>query len=90
MFGWFGVQAGFFGASAHTLLLEALGLSPTVLAMVGGLLMTSTAMVGYRAIEWLNVWSVPLMVGILVGAVVWASTGQRSPLCCPPRRSGRC
>ncbi|MBN2909898.1 cytosine permease [Polycladomyces sp. WAk] len=78
LFGWFGVQAGFFGASAHTLLLEVLGVkwSPTVLAMVGGLLMTSTAVVGYRAIEWLNVWSVPLMVGILVGAVIWALTGQ--------------
>jgi cytosine permease len=42
--------------------------------------------VGYRAIEWLNVWSVPLMVGILVGAVVWASTGQplSSLLSAPP------
>jgi cytosine permease len=91
VFGWFGVQAGFFGASAHTLLVEALGVkwSPTTLAMAGGLLMTSTAVVGYRAIEWLNVWSVPLMVGILVGAVVWALNGQQlfALLSAPPTGS---
>lgn len=79
VFGWFGIQAGFFGASAHMLLVELLGVkwSPTVLAMAGGLLMTLTAVVGHRVIEWLNAWSVPLMVGILVGTVVWALTGQQ-------------
>ena len=37
--------------------------------LIGGLLMTSTAVIGYKAIEKLSMWAVPLMAGLMLGAV---------------------
>ncbi|SMO34642.1 cytosine permease [Melghirimyces algeriensis] len=78
LFGWFGVQAGFFGASAGALLEQLSGVTPpeSVLSLVGGLLMTTTAVFGYRAVEKLSIWSVPLMVGLLISSVVFAFAGN--------------
>lgn len=66
-FGWFGVTAGFFGESAQYTIHSVTGLdiSPKILALIGGLLMTTTAAIGYKAIEKLSMLAVPLMLGML-------------------------
>jgi cytosine permease len=67
LFGWFGVQAGFFGSSAAALIENVWerDVDTWLLALMGGVLMTSTAVLGYRAIEKLSVISVPLLLGLL-------------------------
>ncbi|PTM56493.1 cytosine permease [Desmospora activa] len=71
MFGWFGVTAGFFGESASYTLAAVTGLeiNPKWLALVGGLLMTVTATIGYKAIEKLSMVAVPLMLGMLISMI---------------------
>lgn len=71
LFGWFGVQTGFFGEYTHDFLKELFGfeVSVEIAALIGGLLMTSTAVIGYKAIEKLSMWAVPLMAGLMLGAV---------------------
>ncbi|MDR6224122.1 cytosine permease [Desmospora profundinema] len=66
-FGWFGVTAGFFGESAQYTIYSVTGLdiSSKVLALIGGLLMTLTATIGFKAIEKLSLLAVPLMLGML-------------------------
>ena len=70
--GWFGVQTGFFAVSGQLILKELAGIevSLPVAALVGGLLMMSTAVIGYKAIEWLSIIAVPIMFGILIGILV--------------------
>lgn len=77
LFGWFGVQAGFFGATAQELLMRLTGFEPSesLLSLIGGLLMTTTAVIGYRAIEKLSIWAVPLMTGLLFSSVYFALSG---------------
>ncbi|MFC7679830.1 cytosine permease [Paenibacillus sp. GCM10028914] len=62
--GWFGVQTGFFASNMQTALQDLWGinLSLGILSFIGGALMMSTAIWGYRSIEKLSVWSVPLLV----------------------------
>lgn len=71
LFGWFGVQAGFFGSSAATLIANTWGrdIDTWLLSLVGGVLMTSTAVLGYRAIEKLSMIAVPLLLGLLAVAL---------------------
>lgn len=66
--GWFGVQVGFFAENAHSVLSNALQLSIDVkiLSLFGGVLMMSTAVIGYRAIEKLSAWSAPLLLGLML------------------------
>ncbi|TCP31340.1 cytosine permease [Scopulibacillus darangshiensis] len=68
LLGWFGVQVGFFANNAHTVLQDAfhLTISVKVLSLIGGLLMMTTSIFGYRAIEKLSVWSVPLLLGLML------------------------
>lgn len=68
LLGWFGVQVGFFANNAHTVLHDAFHLTVNikVLSLIGGLLMMTTAIIGYRAIEKLSVWSVPLLLGLML------------------------
>ena len=70
--GWFGVQTGFFAVSGQMIVKELAGVevSMPVAALIGGLLMMSTAVIGYKAIEWLSVIAVPIMFGILVGILI--------------------
>ncbi len=70
--GWFGVQTGFFAVSGQLIFKELAGIdvSLPVAALVGGLLMMSTAVIGYKAIEWLSIIAVPLMFGILIGVLI--------------------
>lgn len=72
LLGWFGVQAGFFAQNVQTALDSVLGIKmdTPVLSVIGGLLMMSTAIYGYRALEKLSSWAVPLMV-LLIGASIY-------------------
>ncbi|CDQ41646.1 MULTISPECIES: purine-cytosine permease family protein [Virgibacillus] len=67
LFGWFGVQLDLFGASLHHVLQNGLNISisPLFLVLIGGLLMTTTAFIGYKAIEKLSLLAVPLL-GLLL------------------------
>ncbi|MEW6081652.1 MAG: cytosine permease [Bacillota bacterium] len=69
-YGWFGVQTGLFGETAFVVVEKLTGVtvSTGVLVFLGGLLMTSTAVFGYRAIAKLSVTAIPL-----VGALMFAS-----------------
>lgn len=71
LFGWFGVQTQLFGASAQQILKELFGFEPSimVLAVIGGLLMTTTAVVGYKAIEKLSILAVPFMSLLLIASL---------------------
>lgn len=71
LFGWFGVQTQLFGASAQHIFKDLFGIeiSVTVLAVIGGLLMTSTAVIGYKAIEKLSTLAVPLMSILLLASL---------------------
>jgi cytosine permease len=65
--GWFAVQTGFFASYAQHTLQDALGWSVPawVLAALGGALMLLTAVLGYRAIQKLSLWAVPLLLALL-------------------------
>nr|WP_245596736.1 cytosine permease [Shimazuella kribbensis] len=49
LLGWFGVQVGFFATNAQTVLLEVfhINLGVKILSIIGGLLMMTTAIIGY-------------------------------------------
>ncbi|MED1469226.1 cytosine permease [Bacillus salipaludis] len=68
LLGWFGVQVGFFAENAHTVLKDSFqfNVDVRILSLIGGLLMMTTAIIGYRAIEKLSVWSVPLLLGLML------------------------
>lgn len=74
LLGWFGVQAGFFAENAHSvfLILFNTHISVKLLAAIGGLLMMTTAIYGYRAIEKLSKFSVPLLMGLILLAMFLA------------------
>ncbi|MFD1363321.1 cytosine permease [Lentibacillus salinarum] len=71
LLGWFGVQAGFFAENAHAAIQSLLGIDVPVkvLALIGGLLMMTTAIYGYRAIEKLSKFSVPFLILLIVAAL---------------------
>ncbi|MGL3806435.1 cytosine permease [Paeniglutamicibacter sp. R2-26] len=73
--GWFGVQVGFFASNAQTAIgeLTGVGIPLVVLNAAGGVLMMLTALWGYRSIEKLSSWAVPLLVAILFLGIVLAS-----------------
>ncbi|MDR6226176.1 cytosine permease [Desmospora profundinema] len=66
-FGWFGVQTGLFGYAANAAISGAIGveISAQWLTIVGGLLMTLTATLGYIAIERLSVVAIPFVITLL-------------------------
>ncbi|WP_233711282.1 cytosine permease [Lederbergia citrisecunda] len=74
LLGWFGVQAGFFAENAFAAIKGAFGLELPIplLAGIGGILMMTTAIIGYRAIEKLSSWSVPLLLILVILAVILA------------------
>lgn len=71
LFGWFGVQLDLFGSSLHYILLNVfhVDIHPKILVVVGGILMTTTAFIGYKAIEKLSLLAVPLLGLLLVGSL---------------------
>lgn len=70
-YGWFAVQLGLFGDTAATAweLLTGGSLNVSVVIVVGGLLMMSTALVGYRALDLLSKLSVPLMLVLIIASL---------------------
>ena len=72
--GWFGVQTGFFADNARIAVEELFGADVPVhlFTITGGTLMMLTALWGYRSIQRLSSWAVPLLVGLLGLAVVLA------------------
>ncbi|MCR1899736.1 cytosine permease [Irregularibacter muris] len=71
LFGWFGVQLDLFGDTLAQVIYNVLGLSvsPDIMIVFGGVLMTLTAMFGYKAIEKLSVAAVPLLAILLFGSL---------------------
>ncbi len=72
LFGWFGVQLDLFGATLHNVIKDVFSVSvhPKILIVIGGILMTSTAFIGYKAIEKLSIISVPLLGILLVASLI--------------------
>ncbi|MEC5423151.1 cytosine permease [Virgibacillus sp. C22-A2] len=71
LFGWFGVQLDLFGASLHNILIDGLNINihPLILVIIGGILMTTTAVFGYKAIEKLSLLAVPLLAILLISSL---------------------
>ncbi|AMP12767.1 permease for cytosine/purine, uracil, thiamine, allantoin family protein [Collimonas pratensis] len=63
LLGWFGVQAGFLGSNLADIF-ETFGMHipAAVFSIGGGILMTSTAIYGYRSMERLSRWTVPALI----------------------------
>jgi cytosine permease len=72
LFGWFGVQVDLFGDSLHYILLEvfSIDIPSKALVILGGILMTTTAVIGFKAIEKLSFVAVPLLGILLVASLV--------------------
>ncbi|MDR6226173.1 purine-cytosine permease family protein [Desmospora profundinema] len=85
----FGVTVGLFGESLHYLLLEVFGIEIPVAwaGVIGGVLMTITATVGYIAIERLSIVAFPLMLFLMGGlfATVLGTEGKADILTALPR-----
>lgn len=73
LIGWFGVQCGVTGA-AFSALLGQMGVTfPVWLAsLMWGIIMLSTAIVGYKALAYLNYIAVPAMIFIVIYGVISA------------------
>ncbi len=71
-FGWFGVNASFFGDAMVAGTQEVLGISGSFAAyvMVGGLLMAVTTIYGFRALDKLALFAVPILAAILTTVLV--------------------
>lgn len=78
LFGWFGVQLDLFGSSLRNVLIDGLHIHiPSfVLVIIGGILMTTTAFIGYKAIEKLSLVAVPLLALLLIASLVRVMQGQ--------------
>jgi cytosine permease len=79
--GWFGVQLGFMaeGLGGGGLAFVAGGSVPVwVFKVIGGILMTLTAMFGFKAIEKLSIIAIPLLVITLLGTIFSTYRGDTS------------
>lgn len=73
-FGWFGVNASFFGDAMVAGTQEVLGISASFagFVIVGGLLMAITTIYGFRALDRLALFAVPILAAILGAVLVMA------------------
>lgn len=72
-FGWFGVQTEMFATAFLTLAKQyapSLMLNKTVVVLVSGLLMSSTAVLGIKAVGKLAQVAIPLLLGVMVYALI--------------------
>lgn len=79
--GWFGVQLGFMvaGLGDGGLAMVIGGHIPVwLLKIIGGFLMTLTAMIGFKAIEKLTVVAIPLLLVILLATVFTLFAGDKT------------
>ena len=71
--GFFGIQCGFFGATIHAMFPNAGIITDTTVAGIwGGILMVTTAYVGYKGVEWLSNFASPIILIMCLVAVVLA------------------
>jgi cytosine permease len=72
LFGWFGVQLDLFGGSMVQIISDAFGveLNKQLLVVIGGILMTTTAVIGFKAIEKLSLLAVPLLAILMIASLV--------------------
>lgn len=66
MLGWFSYQCGYFGETVHMLLPGHFLTEPKVATFWGGLLMMSTAIVGYKGMTYLSMAAAPLLLGMCI------------------------
>jgi len=82
LWGWFGVQLGFmvtgFGDGGLMLVLGD-ALPSWVYTLLGGILITLTAIVGYKAIEKVGVFAMPLILLMLIVTIIREYTGDAIP-----------
>ncbi len=81
LWGWFGVQLGFMVAGlGNGGLAFALGGAVPVwlLKIVGGVLMTLSAMLGFKAIEKLSIVAIPLLIIIILATIVSVYSGDKT------------
>ena len=74
LFGWYGVTAFLFGKATQNAVIDIYGvnLGETPYTVLGSLLMVLTTVWGFKALDKLSLFAVPLMAAFLV-AVVWYS-----------------
>lgn len=74
LFGWYAVSAFLFGQAAHNAFIEIYGmnLGETPFTVIGSLLMVLTTLWGFKGLDKLSLFAVPLMATFLA-AVVWFS-----------------
>ena len=71
--GFFGIQCGFFGATIHAMFPNAGFITDTTVAGIwGGILMVTTAYVGYKGVEWLSNFASPIILIMCLVAVIFA------------------
>ena len=75
--GWFGVQVGLFADSVAAIINMWTGATVSggaikVIILIGGILMTSSAIIGYKSIERLSLIAIPLLAILMVVATVKA------------------
>ena len=68
LLGWFAVTAGFFGQTLHIAFTEMFGLSPPVwaLSLISSLVIMLTTLFGFKAIDRLALFAVPLLILFLL------------------------
>ncbi|MDQ0252795.1 cytosine permease [Evansella vedderi] len=78
LFGWFGVQLDLFGASLAQVIYNSFGmeLNTRLLIVIGGILMTATAVIGFKAIEKLSLLAVPLLGILIIASLVRVVSGS--------------
>lgn len=72
MLGWFSYQCGYFGETMSLLVPNARWASPKVAAFWGGLLMMSTAIIGFKGMEILSIIASPALLIMSVYAAITA------------------
>lgn len=82
LLGWFGVQVGFFAQNAQIIIKDIFNLdvSMQILSLIGGLLMMSTAIYGYKAMEKLSVYSVPFLLILMMLTIFLAFRANGIPV----------
>ena len=68
MLGWFSYQCGYFGETIHLLQPDAAWASPKVATFWGGILMMSTAIIGFKGMTLLSIVASPLLLIMCVYA----------------------
>jgi cytosine permease len=78
-FGWFSIQLEVFGqaiqGAVKILSNDSMSIARWVPIIVGGILMISTAFIGYKAIEKLSIWVIPVLIILMLVTLFKAYSG---------------